>query len=94
MYITRVNNLSSDRLCSDRFTRHTTELITMLLLPLSILMVGYALTVYHFRTKFLIKKQVSFLSRRICCTLGQRHKSRDLNLLAVVERASDTFLSC
>lgn len=42
-----------------RMTRRTTELITMLLLPLSILMVGYALFVYHFRTKFLIKKQVT-----------------------------------
>jgi len=62
----------------------------MLLLPLSILMVGYALTVYHFRTKFLIKKQVSFLSRRIRYTLGQRQKPRDRILLAV----SDTFLSC
>ena len=33
----------------------------MLLLPLSIIMVGYSLLVYHFRTQYLIKKQVSFL---------------------------------
>ena len=39
-------------------TRRTSELITLLLLPLSILMVCYALFVYHFRSKFLRKKQV------------------------------------
>ncbi len=39
-------------------TRRTTELITLVLLPLSILMVCYALFVYHFRSKFLKKKQV------------------------------------
>lgn len=63
----------------------------MLLLPLSILMVGYALTVYHFRTKFLIKKQVCFLSARISCTLGQRHKFRDKNMLAVMSVPQERF---
>ncbi len=39
-------------------TRRTSELITLVLLPLSILMVCYALFVYHFCSKFLKKKQV------------------------------------
>ena len=46
-------------------TRRTTEAITLLLLPISILMVAYALFVYHFRSKFLIKKQVRCASA--CC---------------------------
>ena len=48
-------------------TRRTTELITLVLLPLSILMVCYALFVYHFRSKFLKKKQARLASQR-CST--------------------------
>jgi len=44
--------------CRGAVTRRTSELITLVLLPLSILMVCYALFVYHFRSKFLKKKQV------------------------------------
>ena len=48
--------------CRGTVTRRTTELITLFLLPLSILMVCYALFVYHFRNKFLKKKQARLIS--------------------------------
>lgn len=41
-------------------SRSTTDLITIMLLPLSIIMVLYAVLTFYFRSKYLEKKQIGF----------------------------------
>ena len=81
-------------------TRRTSELITLVLLPLSILMVCYALFVYHFRSKFLKKKQVRapacIHDTRSCITPAatQTHKARCTSCLASGARAQPPCVGC
>ena len=52
---------------SSAISQHTVQLISLLLLPIAVLMMVYALYIYYMRSRFLEKKQVFSLSHSDLC---------------------------
>ena len=50
---------------SGGISQGTVELMTMLLLPVSIAMIGYALFTFYWRSEFIRKKQVGFFDDKV-----------------------------
>ena len=45
--------------------KSTVELMTLLMLPISILMIGYALFTFYWRSEFIRKKQIGFFDDKV-----------------------------
>lgn len=57
-------------LCSFPLLQGTVELITLTLLPVSILMIAYALFTFYWRSEFIRRKQVGFFDDKVRSWLG------------------------